>query len=51
MGYADCSGTQTIGGDFKLTVNPHVEIDKYPLPRIDDIFASLSQGQMFSKID
>ena len=45
------NGNVRICGDFKVTVDPLVEIDKYPLPRIDDIFASLSQGQMFSKID
>ena len=45
------NGSVRICGDFKVTVNPLVEIDKYPLPRIDDIFATLSQGQMFSKID
>ena len=45
------NGSVRICGDFKVTVNPVLEIDRYPLPRTEDIFASLSQGQMFSKID
>ena len=33
-----------ICGDFKLTLNPNVIIDKYPLHTIDDIFAKLQRG-------
>ena len=44
------NGNVRICGDFKVTVNPVLESDKYPLPRTEDIFASLSEGQMVSKI-
>ena len=30
---------------------PQLEIDKYPLPRIDDIYANLSSGKQFSVLD
>ena len=38
-------------GDYKVTINPVLEIDKYPLPKPDDLFATLSGGQRFTKID
>ncbi len=40
-----------ICGDFKLTINPVLHIEHYPLPRIEDLFASLAWGQCFSKLD
>lgn len=38
-------------GDFKSTVNPAIRTDSYPIPKIDQIFASLAGEQKCSKID
>nr|XP_061825224.1 uncharacterized protein K02A2.6-like [Nerophis lumbriciformis] len=45
------TGEIRICGDFKVTLNPVLSAEQYPLPRIDDLFAGLSKGQKFSKID
>lgn len=45
------SGDIRICGDYKVTLNKHLMDYKYPLPRIDEIFASLQGGQLFSKLD
>ena len=44
-------GSVRICGDYKLTVNQAAKTDTYPLPRIEDLFASLSGGKTFSKLD
>jgi len=38
-------------GDFKVTINPVLQVDKYPLPKPDDLFATLVGGQSFTKLD
>ena len=40
-----------ICGDIKQTVNPVSTLDKYPIPTIEDLFATLADGKIFSKID
>ena len=38
-------------GDYKLTVNQVAKVGSYPLPRVEDIFATLSGGKDHSKLD
>lgn len=45
------SGDIRICGDYKVTLNKYLIDYKYPLPRIDEIFASLQGGQLFTKLD
>ena len=44
-------GTVRLCGDYKVTVNPAIKVDKYPLPTTEEIFASLSGEVIFSKLD
>ena len=44
-------GNILICGDYKLTINAVAKTDPYPLPRIKDIFATLSGGKLFTKLD
>lgn len=38
-------------GDYKLTLNQAAMTETYPLPRIDELMATLSGGTVFSKTD
>ena len=40
-----------ICGEYKVTVNPALDVDQYPLPKPSDVFASLAGGQKFSVLD
>ena len=38
-------------GDFRMTVNPVCKLNKYPIPKIDDLFAMLDKGKTFTTLD
>ena len=44
-------GTVRICGDYKLTVNPAAECDTYPVPKTEDLLATLNGGEKFTKLD
>lgn len=45
------NGQIRLCGDFKVSLNPYLEVDRHPIPRIEDLFASLQKGETFSTID
>ena len=44
-------GTVRICGDYKQTINQASLCDKYPVPKTEDLFATLNSGENFSKLD
>ena len=39
-----------ICGDYKVTVNQAAKLDNYPIPKAEDLFATLSGGNKFTKL-
>ena len=44
-------GTVRICGDYKVTINPALLVDSYPIPLVEDLYASMSGGKCFTKLD
>ena len=40
-----------ICGDYKVIVNTAAKVDSYPLPRVEDLLASIRNGKTFTKLD
>ena len=45
------NGQVRICEDFKETVNPVLQIDKYAIPNIDDMYSNVSGGRYFTQLD
>ena len=44
------NGTVRICGEFKVTINPWLDVEQYPLPRPKELFASLRGGKKFTTL-
>ena len=44
-------GCVCICGDYKITMNRAARLEKYPIPPIEELFASLAGGKSFTKLD
>lgn len=45
------NGKIRICGDYKVTVNPNLMIDRYPLPTTSELFEGLEEAEWYSKLD
>ena len=45
------NGTVRLCGDYKVSINQALVVDQYPLPKPSDLFAALSGGKWFTKLD
>lgn len=43
--------TIRICGDYKVTINQVSKFDSYPIPKTDDMYATLGGGTHFTKLD
>ena len=44
-------GSVRLCGDYKLTINQAAVVERYPLPRIEDMLSCLAKGKVLSKLD
>ena len=44
-------GTVRLCGDYKVSVNPMLEVDQFPIPTPESVFRAIENGQKFTKLD
>ena len=44
-------GNVRICSDFKRSVNPQILVDQHPFPTVEELFAKLNGGKVFTKLD
>ena len=45
------NGTVRVCGDFIVSVNPHLNVQQYPMPWCEEVFQKLTGGKRFTKLD
>ena len=45
------NGTIRLCGDYRVAINQASKVDTYPLPRMEELFAAMSNGNVFTKLD
>ena len=40
-----------ICGDFKVSINPFIKQQVYPLPTPEEMFSTLANGELYTKLD
>ncbi|XP_046604994.1 uncharacterized protein K02A2.6-like [Neodiprion virginianus] len=45
------NGTLRLCGDYKVTLNKYLEVDRCPLPRVEEVLEKLRGGKIFTKLD
>ena len=45
------NGKVRLCGDYKITYNQAAPTETYPLPRIEELYAKMSGGKLFTKLD
>ena len=44
-------GSIRVCGDYKVSVNPYLETECYPMPNPQDLFSTLAGGRVFTRLD
>ena len=44
-------GAVRICGDFKITINPYLDVPEYPMPTPEELFTKLNGGELLTKLD